>query len=202
MPDPECAATIFAQDYDGAIDILFSRDNPFGQWTKDAYRNVQLNYEKMRQLVLANEYAAAWCVEADMLVPPDALAKLVAVSKEHNAPVVSGLYVLRHGANVPNLFQPGSGTNPGSAVQWSVLRQHLARGTTTVQVSGGCQGCVYLRRDVLQEFCFLRDHAAAPDLDLMRYCHARAILQLGCLDVQCGHKQSSGEILYPSQFLE
>jgi hypothetical protein len=162
---------------------------------------VQLNYEKMRQLVLANEYAAAWCVEADMLVPPDALTKLVATGKEHDAPVVSGLYVLRHGANVPNLFQFTLSANLGSAVPWDILRRYRDAGATTIQVSGGCQGCVLLSAKVLEQFSFVREHAAAPDMDLMRHCHALGLRQLARLDVLCGHKLADGSVLSPEQFL-
>lgn len=200
--EPRTAASIFAQDYDGFWDVMFSVDNPYGQWTRDAYRNVQLNYEKMRRVALAENYTAIWCVESDMLVPPDALTKLLAV----DAPIVSGWYVLRHGARTPNLMQYGLQNTDrtasiGSSMDWEVLRRHLERGETTIPISGGCQGCLVIRRDVLPQFSFIRETRGAPDMDFMRYCFQNGIKQMARLDVRCGHIEASGNVLNVEDFL-
>ena len=73
---PQTVLSLAAQTFDGSYDVLFAFDNPHGQWTAQAWKNLQLNYEKARQVVLRDGYAALWCVENDMLVPPDALTKL------------------------------------------------------------------------------------------------------------------------------
>lgn len=194
--DARTVASLAAQDYDGAFDVLFSFDNPHGVWTAQAFRNVQLNYEKARQVVLSQGYDALLCVENDMILPPDALRKLV----ETDAPVVSGLYVLRHGAHVPNLFQWGASSDIGGAMHWDALRAHIDHGETMIPISGGCQGVVLLRRQVLTGFSFIREHNGAPDMDLMRYCWTRNIPQVARLDVQCGHVDGE-TVLHPKDYL-
>lgn len=193
---------IFAQDYDGYCDLMFSRDNPQGQWTKDAYRNVQLNYEKMRRIALAENYSAVWCVEDDMLPPADALTKLLEISKATDAPIVSGIYVLRHGANVPNLMQHGRSVEIGSSMEWAAVKRHLARGETVIPISGGCQGCLVIRREVLDGFSFMRETRGAPDMDFMRYCFTRGVRQVARLDVRCGHIESDGNVLNVDDYLK
>lgn len=199
--NPATRDAIFAQDYDGFYDLMFSRDNPQGQWTKEAYRNVQINYEKMRRIALQDGYSAVWCIEDDMLPPPDALSKLLETSAATNAPVVSGLYVLRHGANVPNLMQFGRSIEIGSSMEWATLRAHIARGETVIPISGGCQGCLVIRRQVLAQFSFIRETRGAPDMDLMRFCFQAGIPQMARLDVRCGHIEPSGNILKVEDFL-
>lgn len=181
---------------------MFSRDNPHGQWTKDAYRNVQLNYEKMRRIALSDAYSAVWCVEDDMLPPADALTKLLETSKATDAPIVSGLYVLRHGANVPNLMQYGRSVEIGSSMEWAAVKRHLARGETVIPISGGCQGCLVIRREVLEGFSFIRETRGAPDMDLMRYCFQNGIEQMAQLDVRCGHIESDGRLLRVDDYLK
>jgi hypothetical protein len=155
---------------------------------------VQLNYEKMRRMAISEDYTAVWCVESDMIVPPDALTKLMAI----DAPVVSGLYVLRHGSNVPNLMRPNE---PDAALEWDTLKEHVRKGENFIQIGGGCQGCVVLRREVLEQFTFIREGKGAPDMDLMRYCLQSGIRQVGRLDVRCGHIESSGAVLRPETYL-
>lgn len=181
---------------------MFSRDNPQGEWTKDVYRNVQLNYEKMRRIALNDGYSAVWCIEDDMLPPPDALTKLLATSAATNAPVVSGVYVLRHGARVPNLMQFGRSVEIGSSMEWATLRAHVARGETVIPISGGCQGCLVIRRDVLEDFSFIRETRGAPDMEFMRHCFKSGIPQMARLDVRCGHMERDGRVLSVDAILQ
>lgn len=189
---------IFAQDYDGYCDFMFSRDNPQGAWTNEAYRNVQLNYEKMRRIALQDGYSAVWCIEDDMLPPPDALTKLMAI----DAPVVSGLYVLRHGARVPNLMQYGRSVEIGSSMEWAAVKAHIERGETVIPMSGGCQGCLVIRRAVLEGFSFIRETRGAPDMEFMRHCFKHGIPQRARLDVRCGHIESDGRVLSVDAILQ
>ncbi len=78
-------------NYDGPIDWLVSRgDNPMAGPSE----NVTYQHNKARDIVLNNGYDALLSIEADMIIPEDAINKLVEV----DADVVYGLYVWRHKA--------------------------------------------------------------------------------------------------------
>jgi hypothetical protein len=187
--------SIFHQDYTGYTDWMLTRDNPYGQNWGEVYRNIQLNYEKMRRLVLAEGYCAVWIVESDTIPPHAALRKLL----EIDAPVVSGLYVLRHGSHVPNVMQHNLTQNVGSAMAWSAVGRAWGQ---TVPVSGGCMGCLLIRRPVLEHFSFVLNSSVAPDVPLMQYCWTQDFRQMARLDVVCGHKQPDGSVLWPQDFIE
>jgi hypothetical protein len=195
--EPEVGAAIFAQDYDGFYDVMFTRDNPYDPIRRAAYRNIQLNYEKMRRVALAENYDAVWVVESDTIPPTDALRKLLQV----DAPSVSGLYVLRHGSNIPNLMQFGVSPGIGSAMTWQSVKDALALGLTTIQTSGGCMGCVLLRRAVLERFEFITHPQCAPDVPLMQFCWQNQLIQAARLDVRCDHKEPNGTVLRVDDFL-
>ncbi|MGB8644036.1 MAG: hypothetical protein WCF84_02275 [Anaerolineae bacterium] len=171
-----------------------TRDNPYGAAWREVYRNIQLNYEKMRRVALAEDYSAVWVVESDTIPPRDALAKLLAV----DAPIVSGLYALRHGSGIPNLMQYGCSPGAGSAMRWEAIG---ALGTQTIPVSGGCMGCLVIRRPVLERFQFITSSRGAPDVPLMEFCWTNGFRQMARLDVRCGHKQPDGAILWPEDFI-
>ena len=82
--------SIFQQNYE-PLDIWFSKgDNPF--FDSNGRHNIAHNYNKARKWVLENDYDALFTVEADMIVPPDALEKLLAV----DADVAYGLYCFKN----------------------------------------------------------------------------------------------------------
>lgn len=204
----ETASAILYQDYGvgynaGYWDWLTTRDNPYRG--REGYLNVQLAYEKMRRVALAEKYSAVWIVESDVIPPLDALGKLLETSREQNAPIVTGLYVLRHGANVPNLFSFGKSREIGSSYGWDVLKQLRAKQGDVIPTSGGCMGCVLVRPEALDFDFYLhaRDETAtkAPDMDWMRHNWQRGRVTVARLDVQCGHVDSDGTILRPEDFL-
>ncbi len=164
-------------------DVLFTRDNPFQSLVR---MNIQLAYEKMRQVVLGHGYDKVFIVENDVIVPPDALKKLLEV----DAPIVSGLYVLRHGANVPNLMR-----TPGEPFTWTDIKQ----APVVMETQGGCMGCLLVDRSAL-DFCFETGDLHAPDIPWMRYCVGKHRM-LGRKDVQCGHREPTGVTLWPKDFL-
>ena len=66
---------------------MFSKgDNPF--FDNNGRNNIAHNYNKARDLVMSNGYDALMTVEADMVIPTNALSKMI----KHDADVVYGLY--------------------------------------------------------------------------------------------------------------
>ena len=117
-------------------------------------------------------------------------------SNEYNAPVVTGLYALRHGTPVPNLFHRRDTKIPGVGQSWSWTDVKRYWGQT-VEVSGGCMGCLLIDRSALEGFSFILDELYAPDVPLMRFFNQQGIKQMARLDVVCGHEKLNGETIYP-----
>ena len=179
-------------------DIMFTFDNPHRYAHGDVMRNVQLNYEKMRQVVLSQGYDKVWIVEEDMIPPANALEKLLEVA----APVVTGLYGLRSGKPLPNIFGGGKEGITGN-VGWMYIRDHWGE---TVDCAGGCMGCVVLDRSVMEGFTFILDpnnpkfpHNGAPDIPLMDYCAKNGFQAKARLDVICGHCKTTGDVIWPDK---
>lgn len=185
--EPEVVKAVLAQEGVEYFDIWFAHDNPHSDEVNGVYKNMQLAYEKMRQIVLRDGYEAVWIVEADTVPPKDALRKLL----DLNVPVASGLYALRHGVPAANI------RNGGGAWPWSLIKQHWGK---VVEITGGCFGCVLIRRSALQDFSMLiPDYPRAPDMPFMNYCEAKGIKQMADISVVCGHIRPNGEVIYPDR---
>lgn len=188
---PEVVERLLGQTYQGSIDLLFSLDNPH-PGLANAGRNIQLNYEKMRQLVISEGYNKAWIVESDTIPPVDALERLMAV----DAPVVSGLYALRQGSRPPNLFFKGT-SGMGQVLNWDQVKANWGK---VIEVGGSCMGCILFDRTVLEKWTFQRsDYFLAPDMPMMNWMCKEEIKQMADVGVVCGHKASNGEIIWPDK---
>lgn len=162
---------------------MFTRDNPYRH---PPMRNIQLNYEKMRQTVLKMGYDKVFIVENDMLIPDNALKTLLSV----DAPIVGGLYSLRHGSHVPNVMK-----TPGEPYRWEELR-----GKTEIECQGVCMGCVVVDRSAL-DFCFeIPEAKGATDMMWMRH-NVGKHRTVARLDVKCGHVEPNGNVLHPDTFI-
>ena len=193
--EPEVVNSIFSQQGVEFFDVIFTRDNPLAESWTDYYKNIQINYEKMKRMALAEGYQKIWIVESDTIPPKDALRKLLEVP----APVVSGLYGLRHGEPVPNLMRGGNEMrmpDVGSALKWQEI---YSQKENVIQVSGGCMGCLLIETEILRDFSFMMEYRGAPDVPLMQYLWRSKIQQMARLDVQCGHKKPNGEIIWPDR---
>ena len=190
----ETVQGIFNQKGVEKFDVFFTRDNPYGSADERKNRmwNVQYNYEKMRKIVL-EKYDKVWFCESDTIPPVTALSDMLAV----DAPVVSGVYVQRHGTDDPNLFRFDERPIM-NLMTWGELS--ASRGKV-VRINGGCTGCLLLDRSVLEGFSFDLGVARYPDFALMEYCMANGIAQMGHLGVLCGHKKPTGEILWPQDYM-
>lgn len=187
---PEVLRSLTNQEGGGFFDVIFTHDNPYDYPLARVYKNIQLNYEKARKYALQEGYQKMWVVEADTIPPCDALAKLLQV----DAPVVSGLYSMRHGEPVPNVFKK----HLGSVAVGNVYKWNEIPWGQTVEVSGGCMGCLLIDRSVLERFNFHLDADKwAPDGPFMQWCFRNGVKQMARMDVICGHKKPDGTILWP-----
>jgi hypothetical protein len=187
--EPETVEAIFAQDYDGPVDYLFTRDNPRG----NAFENQLYNLERMREIFLAGTWEAVWMVESDIIPPPDGLRKLLS----HAGGTVSGLYAHRHGPPRPNLMRWQGNTL--SPMEWHEVLTLPADGHGVIWTAGTCFGCVLIRRYVMERILFRLTENQAPDWAWMldMYCQPNAhYAQLADLTIRCGHKRPDGLILW------
>jgi hypothetical protein len=164
---------------------MFTFDNPYKD--VEVRANIQFNYEKMRQTVLKMGYDKVWIVESDTIPPEDALQKLLEV----DAPVVTGLYGLRHGEPVPNIKRVlGDRMLSWDELEWGKI----------IECAGGCMGCLLLDRSVLENHSmWTEENNYAPDGPLMEYCRTHGFKQMARLDVICGHKKPDGDIIWPDK---
>ena len=126
---PETGSSIAAQKTDIPFVWEVSDHNPFpGQ--KAA--NVVAQYQRGREMCLAGEFDAMLTVEHDMVIPPDTIDKLYTT----DAPVVFGVYTLRHGMKVLNAWQYQGNNNIGMSLSLYPAEVRQARARGWAQVSG------------------------------------------------------------------
>jgi hypothetical protein len=129
-----------------------------------------------------------------MIVPENALERLLSVATSSDAPIVTGLYSLRHGDPVPNIFTKGV-RNLGSNMNWHQVKEFWGQ---TIEVSGGCMGCLLVDRSVLKDFCFETGKSGAPDIAFMVHCAEKKFKTMAALDVVCGHATNT-DVIWPDK---
>jgi len=187
--EAETVAAILSQDVE-RFDTLFTRDNPYKGG--DVYRNIQINFEKMRKFALSENYDKVLVVESDMIPPRDALSKLIEV----NAPIVSALYCLRHGEPPPNIIRPKGSKDLQGLFTWEDIKKNWGK---TIEIGGGGTGCLLIDKSILSVYCFDFGNTELHDGPFMNWCEKNNIKQLARLDVCCGHKKLNGSILWPDE---
>lgn len=190
---PETRASIEAQITDVPFDWEISFHNPYpGQ----KMRNVVAQYQRAQEMAWAGGYDALLTVEHDMILPHDAIQKLYYT----DAPVVYGVYMLRHGTPTLNAWQYVSNRNLGMSLSLypDEVRRAIKRGW--VEVCGTGWGCTLIRREVLER---LTIHSAsesdAGDITFSTECVRAGIKQIARFDVLCGHILPDGRVLEVSE---
>lgn len=189
---PETVSSIKAQVTDVPHVWEVGYHNPFpGQ----KMRNVVAQYQRARDLCLAGDYDAMLTVEHDMVLPPDAIQKLY----HTDAPVVYGVYMLRHGAYTLNAWQYINDRNLGMSLSLYPDEVKRYREQGWGRVCGVGWGCTLIRRPVLER---LQIHSAneadAGDLTFATECLRAGFVQIARFDVPCDHiDDRSGRILKP-----
>jgi hypothetical protein len=185
--------SIFRLRWNGPLDWHFvAGDNPH-----DApYDNITHNYNRARKAALEGGYDALLCVEADMIVPVDALEKLVACDSD----VAYGLYVWRHGRRKWSAYTAVE-TRYGKSLSEDVERAKQEWGGV-VDVAGVGLGCTLIRRKVLAgiDFRMGDEKQVSCDWYFALDCQEAGYSQRAHLGVVCGHQSMHPwpQIVWPS----
>jgi len=174
------------------IEVMISTNNPYPV----GMENVLYQYQLARKIVLERDYRALLTYEHDMLAPDDGFEKL----DEIQAPVVYGLYLLRHGTPVVNAFRDVASVNVGMSLSHFPDELKLARRKIVVPVSGAGFGFTLMRREVLEAIEFRRSNGGRPipDLPFSEDCIRNGFRQVCRFDVECGHF-NKGRWLWPGE---
>jgi hypothetical protein len=168
-------------------------DNPY----EEPYRNVAHNYNTARKVALQMGMDAMLSIEADMIVPPDTVERLVACESD----IAYGLYVWRHGRKEWSAYTELSALK-GKSISRDPERAKAAWGTV-IDVAGVGQGCTLYRRNVLEAIPFTlfpgSPNVVSCDWMLAIDAQLRGFSQrcdLGCV---CGHQtyEPWPQILWP-----
>lgn len=194
--EPETVKAIFAQQYDGAIDFLFTRDNPYSG-DDDGKANILHNYRKGRQAFLDGGYDAMFVVESDIIPPRDALPRLLAL----NADVAYGLYLFRrHEPYHCNVTRYAISPAPDQPLSMFPKAYAKAWREGVVKCSGSGLGCVVIKRRVLEQVEFhQRNQRVHCDTFFTEDVWQHKFNLQADMRVICGHKTPDGRILWPTE---
>lgn len=177
--------SIFRQDYP-KFDMWFSKgDNPF--FDNNGRHNIAHNYQKARRWVLDNGYDYLFTVEADMIVPPHGLSKLLDVCENQGADVAYGLYCFRNTSTWSAWTELDM--ERGRSIRKDPEKAKAAWGKV-IDVAGVGLGCTLISRKVLEALDFRVDDLH-PDVHndwVFAYDLQQAGFVQKCdLGVVCGH---------------
>ena len=168
-----------------------------GDTAPNPYVNITGKYNRGRQMALELGYDALLCLEDDMIVPPDALTRLLAC----DADIAYGLTVWRHG-------KPGWSTRLALGEDGALRNlsdyPDAARALwgKVVDVAGTGTFCTLVRRRVLEALPWRVD-AAFPSLCCDWWLSVDAqragFSQKADLGVVCGHitREPTARVLWP-----
>jgi hypothetical protein len=133
--------------YDGPIDWFISKgDNPYA----DPYENVTHQHNKARQMVLNGDYDALLSIEADMIIPPDTIDKLI----NADADIAYGLYIWRHHKPRWSAYKT-LGMWGGESVSLNHNGEDVRKTWgKIIDVAGLGMGCTLIKRNVLHHLPF------------------------------------------------
>ena len=185
--------SIFRQDYP-LIDMWFSKgDNPF--FDNNGRHNIAHNYQKARRFVLDNGYDYLFTVEADMIIPPDALTRLLACESD----VAYGLYCFKNTSSWSAWIQLDMDGGRSLRKEPAIAKAMWGK---VIDVAGVGLGCTLISRNVLEVLDFRVDDTR-PSLH-NDWCFAydcqqegfRQVCDLGCV---CGHisLKPSPRVIWP-----
>lgn len=179
-PQPATLAAIAALQFDGELVREVSWHNPFPGYD---LRNVKLQYQRGRQMVLGGDYDGLLCIEHDMVPPPHAAQTMW----NDGAPVVYGVYTLRHNTHMLNLWFKKGDWRKG--LSFSFYPELVAQGRRDgrIECAGVGFGCTLIRRHVLEQLDFRDEPDFAPDSPFAWDCLRRGIEQIARFDVPVGH---------------
>jgi hypothetical protein len=169
--------------------MWFSKgDNPFHD--SNGRHNIAHNYNKARRWALDNDYDALVTVEADMVIPPDAVSKMV----KHEADVVYGLYCFKNTSSWSAFTELD--IKHGRSLSKDKERARSLWGQT-IEVAGVGHGCTLIHRHVLEALEFRTDDLH-PDFHndwlFALDCQTHGFKQVCDTSVVCGHIDTNPSI--------
>lgn len=184
------------------IDCLeIQNDQPYVTTDKgtDGNRNVLSLYQQARRVLLADtRYTHLLTIEDDMIVPPDAIDKLMALE----ADVAYSVYCWRWGP--PHRLSAYRYLFEDNGAAWSTDEPHTTRRYletgSAVDVAGVGLGCTLIKRDVLEALDFrLGETHAANDWYFAVDCQKAKVRQVAHFGVVCGHIRldPSARVIWP-----
>lgn len=175
--------------FDGTLDRMFTHDNPHGELNG---QNIIHNYRKAERIVKAEDYDYLLTVEDDIIVPPDALEKMIAV----DADIVYGVYCFRKGAPLINISKPGdlmeSYGLPGNLKEWQALYGQI------IPCGGLGFGCTLIKRSVFDVLSLHSDSGHDGDSQLARDALHLGLSQMCDTTVLCGHTRPDTTTVWPT----
>lgn len=180
------------------VDVEIATNNPYPITgvSKQDHENTLCQYRMGRRLFLDGDWDALWIIEHDMIIPEDALVKML----NTKADVVYGLYLFRHITPVLNCLR-------GVKANWADMSvtffpEYRAEGYRKgwLECSGSGFGCTLIYRRVLEKIDFRRSESGhpVPDMPFANECLRNKFKQVCRFDVPCGHIKPDGEVLWPS----
>lgn len=184
--------SIFRIEWKDKVDIVFGKNetpNPKGKYT-----DICDKHNEARALVLDNNYDAVFFIENDMIIPPDALEKLMKLDTD----VGYGLYCSRHGNFSWLAFANIDGYGGLSYSQSKHLMQ-TAWGRV-LQTEGVGMGCTLIHRHVLEKLNFrtVIGDAVADDWLFATDCKEFGFIQTHDFSIVCGHITPNSSVLWPT----
>lgn len=186
--EPEALTALMDQTYRGPLDRMITRDNPE---TVNVHQNIAYNYRKAQRIFLAEGYDALFIVESDVIIPPDALERLLAIDCD----IAYGVYCFRRGMPVLNITHPTTyQTFSGHLKEW---KEHFGQ---VIECSGLGFGCTVIHRNVLERHELHSDDGGGnADTVLAKWARANGVRQMADTAVLCGHKRPDGVTLWPGR---
>lgn len=155
-------------------------------------------WQTATQHMRAGDYTHMLTLEDDMVVPPDALTKLLAV----DAPVAYGLYCWRRKPYYWNAYRS---LMLDTGASWMYDQPHTAakllKDAAPVETMGLGNGCTLIKREILDQIPWRLDLGrAAPDWWFANDCTAAGITQVHHFGVVCGHISltPAARVLWPA----
>lgn len=126
---------------------------------KNIHEALEMAYNKLRDYFLAGKYTHMWIVEADQVVQPDALERLLKEDKE----IIGCPYLLNQNNDIVCVHDPINET----IYTVGDLKLRASKEGNLLRVWGCGHGAVLAKRKVLEKLPFRIDHknklAASPD---------------------------------------
>jgi hypothetical protein len=183
---------------DVTLDIEIDAYNPLPITgiSKTDHENTLLKYRKARQKVLSEGYDALLTIEHDMIIPEDALVKML----NTDAVVVYGLYLFRHINPILNALRAVKAQWADMSLSFFPEIVEKAANQGWIECSGAGYGCTLIHRQALERLDFHRTENGHPcsDMPFATDCLREGFKQICRFDVLCGHIKPDGEVLWPS----